>query len=245
MAQPVILIVEDDRDILDLVAYHLEQAGYKVLSAMDGAQGLRLCREERPDLVVLDLMLPKLEGKEVCRQIRRGTVTKRMPVLMLSAKAEEVDRIVGFEIGADDYMTKPFSPRELVLRIEAILNRTRQLDPSSNLIRFPGIIIDPDRHKVEVDGQELVLTATEFRLLQYLATHAGRVQTREVLLDQVWGYSFEGYARTVDTHVRRLRKKLGSLQDRIETVRGIGYRFREETCHFTDSRGTTPKNASA
>lgn len=227
MAKPVVLVVEDEQDILDLVAYHLEQAGYSVVKAMDGTEGLRLCRETRPDLVVLDLMLPKMEGKEVCRRIRRGKDTSSTAVLMLSAKAEEVDRIVGFEIGADDYMTKPFSPRELVLRVEAILNRTLEKKPVSNLIRFPGVIIDPDRHKVEVDNHELTLTATEFKLLHYLASHAGRVQTREVLLDQVWGYSFEGYARTVDTHVRRLRKKLGSVKERIETVRGVGYRFRE------------------
>jgi len=168
-----------------------------------------------------------MEGKEVCRRIRRGTETNRIPILMLTAKTDEVDRIVGFEIGADDYMTKPFSPRELVLRVEAILNRTLQRKSETHLIRFPGLIIDPDRHRVELDDRELALTATEFRLLQHLASNAGRVQTREVLLDQVWGYSFEGYARTVDTHVRRLRKKLGRHNEHIETVRGVGYRFRE------------------
>jgi two-component system phosphate regulon response regulator PhoB len=227
MGQPIVLVVEDEKDILDLVSYHLEQAGNKVLTAMDGAEGLAICEAQKPDLVVLDLMLPKMDGKEVCRRIRRGADTSSIPVLILSAKAEEVDRIVGFEIGADDYMTKPFSPRELVLRVEAVLNRTLQRKPTTGLIRFPGLVIDSDRHKVEVDGKELTLTATEFRLLHYLATHGGRVQSREVLLDQVWGYSFEGYARTVDTHVRRLRKKMGSAQERIETVRGVGYRFKE------------------
>lgn len=228
MAEPVILVIEDEQDILDLVAYHLEQAGNRVLKTMDGAEGLQLCRDKLPDLVVLDLMLPNMEGKEVCRRIRRGAETNRIPVLILTAKTEEVDRIVGFEIGADDYMTKPFSPRELVLRVESILNRTLQRKPASNLIRFPGLFIDPDQPKVEVNNEEVTLTATEFKLLYYLASRAGRVQTREILLDQVWGYSFEGYARTVDTHIRRLRTKLGPLKGCIETVRGIGYRFREE-----------------
>jgi len=227
MAEPVILVIEDEQDILDLVTYHLEQAGNRVLKTMDGAEGLQLCRDKLPDLVVLDLMLPNMEGKEVCRRIRRGAETNRIPVLILTAKTEEVDRIVGFEIGADDYMTKPFSPRELVLRVESILNRTLQRKPASNLIRFPGLFIDPDQPKVEVNNEEVTLTATEFKLLYYLASRAGRVQTREILLDQVWGYSFEGYARTVDTHVRRLRTKLGPLKGCIETVRGIGYRFCE------------------
>jgi two-component system phosphate regulon response regulator PhoB len=240
MARPVILVVEDEQDILDLVGYHLEQAGNKVLKATDGAEGLRLCRDELPDLVVLDLLLPNMEGKEVCRRIRRGAETNRIPVLILTAKAEEVDRIVGFEIGADDYMTKPFSPRELVLRVESILNRTLKKKPASNLIRFPGIFIDPDQPRVEIDNEEVSLTATEFKLLYYLASHAGRVQTREILLDQVWGYSFEGYARTVDTHVRRLRTKLGPLKSCIETVRGIGYRFRE-----TDETETAPETETS
>ena len=237
MSPPVILVIEDEQDILDLVAYHLEQAGNKVLKATDGVEGLQLCRDKMPDLIVLDLLLPNMEGKEVCRRIRRGSDTNRIPVLMLTAKAEEVDRIVGFEIGADDYMTKPFSPRELVLRIESILNRTLQKKPASNLIRFPGIFIDPDQPRVEINNEEVALTATEFKLLYYLASRAGRVQTREILLDQVWGYSFEGYARTVDTHVRRLRTKLGPLKGCIETVRGIGYRFREEEETQTEASG--------
>ena len=237
MSQPVILVIEDEQDILDLVAYHLEQAGNKVLKATDGVEGLQLCRDKMPDLIVLDLLLPNMEGKEVCRRIRRGSDTNRIPVLMLTAKAEEVDRIVGFEIGADDYMTKPFSPRELVLRIESILNRTLQKKPASNLIRFPGIFIDPDQPRVEINNEEVALTATEFKLLYYLASRPGRVQTREILLDQVWGYSFEGYARTVDTHVRRLRTKLGPLKGCIETVRGIGYRFREEEETQTEASG--------
>jgi two-component system phosphate regulon response regulator PhoB len=226
LAQPVILVVEDEPDILDLITYHLENAGNVVRKATDGAQGLRICQKKIPDLVVLDLMLPQMGGKEVLRRIRQDHATRSIPVLILTARTDEVDRIVGFEIGADDYMTKPFSPRELVLRIEAVLKRTRPARPSTNLIQSGPLLIDPDRHHVEVDGERLDLTITEFRLVHYLATHAGRVQSRDILLDQVWGYSYEGYSRTVDTHVRRLRKKLGALRDRIETVRGVGYRYR-------------------
>jgi two-component system phosphate regulon response regulator PhoB len=227
--QPTVLVVEDEQDTLDLVAYYLEKAGCKVLNAMDGIEGLRLSEKERPDLVVLDLMLPEMDGKEVCRRIRQADSVARTPILMLTAKASELDRIMGFEVGADDYVTKPFSPRELVLRVEAILKRTFQQEPSSNRLASGGLVIDSDRHMVISDEGELQLTATEFRLLHYLATHAGMVLSRETLLDQVWGYSFDGYARTVDTHIRRLRTKLGSYKDCIETVRGVGYRFRETT----------------
>lgn len=227
LAQPVILVVEDEPDILDLIAFHLEKAGNVVRKATDGAQGLRMCQKKTPDLVVLDLMLPGMDGKEVLRRIRQDHTIRSTPVLILTARADEVDRIVGFEIGADDYMTKPFSPRELVLRIEAVLKRVRPARPAANLIRSGALLIDPERHRVEIDGKELELTTTEFRLVHHLATHAGRVQSRDILLDQVWGYSYEGYSRTVDTHVRRVRKKLGALRDCIETVRGVGYRYRE------------------
>jgi two-component system phosphate regulon response regulator PhoB len=186
-----------------------------------------LARRERPDLVILDLMLPKVDGKEVCRRIRQEEETRTIPVVMLTARAEEVDRIVGFEIGADDYVTKPFSPQELVLRVQAIMRRTREPAPATGPLRFAELTIDPERHRADVDGREIALTATEFRLLYHLAANAGKVQSREVLLDRVWGYAYEGYARTVDTHVRRLRHKLGSARDRIETLRGLGYRFRE------------------
>lgn len=228
MAQPTVLVVEDEEDILDLVAYNLQQAGFRVLRAVDGVEGLRVAQRERPDLLVLDLMLPKMDGKDVCRSIRQGEETHAIPVLMLTARTEEVDRIVGFEIGADDYMTKPFSPRELVLRVQAILRRTKEKSPPPAILRFSDLLIDPDKHRVEVDGLEVTLTATEFRLLHHLAANAGKVQSREVLLDRVWGYEYEGYARTVDTHIRRLRQKIGSARDRIETLRGLGYRFREE-----------------
>ncbi len=226
MGKPTVLVVEDERDIQDLVEFNLRQSGYRVLKAADGLDGLRLAQSEKPDLVVLDLMLPGLDGKEVCRRLKQGESTRTIPILMLTALAEETDRIIGFEIGADDYLTKPFSPRELSLRIQAILRRTAEPEAGGGHLRLDGLVIDPERHLVEVDGEAVDLTATEFRLLHHLASHAGKVQTREVLLERVWGYAYEGYARTVDTHVRRLRKKLGRLSEAIETIRGIGYRYR-------------------
>ena len=227
LAQPRILVVEDEPDISDLITLHLEKAGNIVLRAFDGPQGLHTVQKKNPDLVVLDLMLPEMDGKEVLRRIRQDPATRAIPVLILTARTDEVDRIVGFEIGADDYMTKPFSPRELVLRIEAVLKRSRPAQTAAKLIQSGSLLIDPERHRVEVNGETLDLTITEFRLVHYLATHAGRVQSRNILLDQVWGYSYEGYSRTVDTHVRRVRKKLGTLRDCIETIRGVGYRYKE------------------
>jgi two-component system phosphate regulon response regulator PhoB len=226
MGKPTVLVVEDERDIQELVEFNLRQSGYRVLKAGDGLEGLRLAQSEKPDLVVLDLMLPGLDGKEVCRRLKQGESTRAIPILMLTALAEETDRIIGFEIGADDYLTKPFSPRELSLRIQAILRRSAEPEAGGGHLRLDGLTIDPERHLVEVEGEVVDLTATEFRLLHHLASHAGKVQTREVLLERVWGYAYEGYARTVDTHVRRLRKKLGKLSEAIETIRGIGYRYR-------------------
>ena len=228
MAKPTILVVEDERDILDVVEFNLTQAGFKVLRATDGLEGLRLAQAENPDLVVLDLMLPGLDGKEVCRRLKQSQATRAIPVLMLTALSSETDRIIGFEIGADDYLTKPFSPRELVLRVQAILRRGHEQDVDAAPLQFNGLSIDPQKHKATSGDIELDLTATEFKLLHYLAAHAGKVQTRQMLLERVWDYAYEGYARTVDTHVRRLRKKLGPLAKRIETVRGIGYRFKED-----------------
>ncbi|MBF0508985.1 MAG: response regulator transcription factor [Deltaproteobacteria bacterium] len=228
MSQVNILVVEDEQDILDLVEYNLQQEGFHVLRAMDGLAGIQLAKKERPDLVILDLMLPKMDGKEVCRSIRQDGETSTMPIMMLTARAEEIDRVIGFELGADDYLTKPFSPRELVLRVRAVLRRLKDKVTSNSLIRFPGILIDPEKHRVEIDEQDVRLTATEFRLLQCLAANSGNVLTREDLLDQVWGYVYDGYARTVDTHIRRLRKKMGNQQERIDTIRGVGYRFRSD-----------------
>ena len=228
MSQPTVLVVEDEQDILDLVEFNLAQAGYKVLTAMDGTSGLNSAIQERPDLLVLDLMLPGMDGKEVCRRLKQNQGTRNLPVLILTALASETDRVIGFEIGADDYLTKPFSPRELVLRVRAILRRFSEPEESNTPLRMGNILIDPERHMVKVEDEEVDLTATEFKLLHHLATHPGRVQTREVLLNKVWGYAYQGYARTVDTHIRRLRKKLEAGSDNIETVRGLGYRFRED-----------------
>lgn len=228
MSRQSILVIEDERDILDLVDFNLTQAGFRVIRASDGMEGFRLARAERPDLIVLDLMLPGLDGKEVCRRVRRDSELKTIPIVMLTAKVEEVDRIIGFEIGADDYITKPFSVRELILRVQAVLRRREPPTSQSGPLKMGILTIDPDRHQVMVGDRVVELTATEFRLLHHLAGNSGRVQTREVLLDRVWGYSFEGYSRTVDTHVRRLRQKLGEAQALIETVRGVGYRFKEE-----------------
>ena len=223
-----ILIVEDEKDIVDLIAYHLKQSGFSVLSATDGASGLERARKEKPSLIILDLMLPEMDGKDVCRALKSNPLTRSIPVLILTAKVEEMDRVVGLELGADDYVTKPFSPRELVLRVKAILRRKETPHEGEKTIQVNDLLIDIDRHLVSSKKRPVPLTATEFKLLVELVTNKGRVQTRERLLDKVWGYTYEGYARTVDTHIRRLREKLGPLGNAIETIRGVGYRFREE-----------------
>lgn len=195
---------------------------------MDGASGLELAKKGRPSLIILDLMLPEMDGKDVCRALKSNSVTQSIPILMLTAKAEEVDRVIGFELGADDYVTKPFSPRELVLRVKAILRRKEAPQEGEKVLRIGDLSIDRDRHFVSIKEKSIRLTSTEFKLLYELASKRGRVQTRENLLDKVWGYTYEGYARTVDTHIRRLREKLGKMGEYIETIRGIGYRFQEE-----------------
>jgi DNA-binding response OmpR family regulator len=220
-----ILIVEDEADVLDLVAYNLKKAGYRTMAARDGAIGLQIARNDLPALIVLDLMLPGLEGTEVCRQLKADLKTAHIPVVMLTAKAEEVDRIVGLELGADDYLTKPFSPRELVLRIKKILSRGRAMP--AEILKAGNIEIDLAKHQAAIRGQPVELTATEFKLLATLLERRGRVQTRDTLLADVWGYEGDVDTRTVDTHVRRLREKLGKAADAIETVRGVGYRFAE------------------
>jgi two-component system phosphate regulon response regulator PhoB len=223
-----ILVVEDEKDIVDLIEYHLKQSGFHVLTATDGGVGLELAIKRRPNLIILDLMLPGMDGKDVCRALKSNPVTQPIPVLMLTAKTEELDRVVGFELGADDYVTKPFSPRELVLRVKAILRRKEAPAEGEKVIRIGDFLIDIDRHLVSVKNSPIQLTSTEFKLLVELASNRGRVQTRERLLDKVWGYTYEGYARTVDTHIRRLREKLGLSGEYIETIRGVGYRFQEE-----------------
>ena len=224
-----ILVVEDEEDILDLIRYNLKQAGFSIIAVESGEEALEVASEENFSLVLLDLMLPGIDGLEVCRLLRAKPETKNIPVLMLTARTEEVDRIVGLELGADDYLTKPYSPRELVLRVRAILRRAEAIESvSDETIRIGSLTIDPIEHRVQLLGEEIELTATEFRLLLTLAQRRGRVQSREELLNVVWGYEHSGYRRTVDTHLRRLRAKMGEAADYLETVRGVGYRFRRE-----------------
>jgi len=219
-----ILVVEDESDVADLLTLNLRKAGFRISTAADGASGLQKAREGRPDFIILDLMLPKMSGVEVCKILKSDTATSHIPILMLTAKAEEIDRIVGLEFGADDYVTKPFSPREIVLRIRAILRRGETADES---LKAGPISIDPARHEVRVNGKQVHLTSLEFKLLRTLMQRRGRVQDRDRLLNEVWGYESVIDTRTVDTHVRRLREKLGKVGDAIETVRGFGYRLRE------------------
>jgi two-component system phosphate regulon response regulator PhoB len=223
-----ILVVDDDPDILNLVQYNLEREGLKVIATQDGQEVLRLARSELPQLIVLDLMLPQVDGLEVCRQIKRGQATSEIPIIMLTAKGEEIDRVVGFELGADDYLTKPFSPRELVLRVKAILKRSSLREEHAKRISVGDLLIDFDRHQAWIAGKEITLTHTEFKLLGTLASRRGRVQTRDRLLADVWNYEPDIDSRTVDTHIKRLRSKLGKMGEAIETVRGLGYRFRGE-----------------
>jgi two-component system phosphate regulon response regulator PhoB len=223
-----ILIVEDEQDVVDLLTLSLRKAGgFSTATANDGAAGLRKAREEKPNFVILDLMLPKMPGLEVCKILKTEAATRHIPIMMLTAKAEEIDRIVGLEFGADDYVVKPFSPREVVLRINAILRRGAS-EPVDDRLNAGPIAIDPDRHRVAIDGEQVNLTALEFKLLRTLMQRRGRVQERDRLLSDVWGYESMIDTRTVDTHVRRLREKLGRAGKIIETVRGFGYRLRED-----------------
>ena len=220
-----ILIIEDETDVADLLSLNLRKAGFRISTAADGAIGLQKARDDRPDFIILDLMLPKLSGLEVCRILKSDVATSQIPILMLTAKAEEIDRIVGLEFGADDYVTKPFSPREVVLRIRAIFRHGEK--PDESLSAGP-VSIDLARHQVRVNGKLVHLTSLEFKLLRTLMQRRGRVQDRDRLLNEVWGYESVIDTRTVDTHVRRLREKLGKGGDAIETVRGFGYRLRED-----------------
>ena len=227
MTKTTILVVEDERDILQLIAHNLKSADFDVLTAQDGYEALSVAKNHLPQLIILDLMIPGLDGFEVCKELKRSPVTKDIPVIMLTARGEEVDRIVGLELGADDYVVKPFSPRELILRVRAILRRHAPEEQTIARWQRDGLIVDLDAHRISVDNAEANLTATEFRLLAELISNVGKVLTRNILLDKVWGYQFDGYARTVDTHIRRLRQKLGPYAQWIETVRGVGYRFRD------------------
>jgi len=228
-----ILVVDDERDILELVRFNLTQAGFRVLTATDGRHALDAVCRNPPDLIILDLMLPTMPGTEVARTLRNDEKTRRVPILMLTARGEEVDRVVGFELGADDYVVKPFSPRELILRVQAILRREAPVDPERPLV-FDPLVIDLAGHSVKLSGRELNLTTTEFKLLHRLARRPGRAFSREQLLGDVWGYTEDVESRTVDTHVKRLRSKLGKTGSWIQTVRGVGYRFRPDGIETED-----------
>ncbi len=221
-----IAVVEDDADILEILEYTLQREGYTVDAYARGDSALAGIQRQVPDLVLLDLMLPGVDGLEICRQLKRAPETTELPIIMLTARSEETDRVVGLELGADDYVTKPFSSREVILRIKAVLRRRdRDETRQGKSIVVGRIQLLPEAHKLLVAGEEVVLTSTEFRLLAHLMSRPGRVQSRNRLLAEVWGYAEDVDSRTVDTHIRRLRKKLGPESDRIETVIGVGYRF--------------------
>jgi DNA-binding response OmpR family regulator len=221
-----VLVVEDDRDIAALIVHYLERAGHGAAVVASGPEAVSAARERRPDVIVLDLMLPGLDGFEVCRAIRADRGTADVPIIMLTARAEEADRVAGLELGADDYVTKPFSPKELVARVNAQLRR-RQRAASGPVMTFGPLVLDVERHAITDDGHPVHLTAKEFLLLRYLLEHRGRVLSRDLLLSDVWGYQYTGGTRTVDVHVRRLREKLPFLADAIVTVKQFGYKLKD------------------
>ncbi|MCS7337664.1 MAG: response regulator transcription factor [Verrucomicrobiae bacterium] len=223
--RPRVLVVDDEPDAVEVIEFNLKQAGFDVTTAADGEEALRKARAQAPDLIVLDVMLPELDGFEVCKLLRRDPATANIPIIMLTAKAAEVDRVVGLELGADDYVTKPFSPRELVLRVRKLLERGKNQAPKRERFVYGDLEVDIPYHQVTVRGKRVELTATEFKLLVVLVERAGRVQSREQLLRDVWDYNPDMETRTVDTHMRRLRAKLGPAAKYLETIRGVGYRF--------------------
>jgi len=226
--KPKIMVVDDEPDALELIEFNLKQAGYDVVTAGDGAAALKKARSASPDLVILDIMLPEIDGFEVCKLLRRDPATAAIPILMLTARAAEIDRVLGLELGGDDYVTKPFSPRELVLRVKKILERAAAPAKSKrDNFTIGDLHIDVPRHEVRWKGKAIELTATEFKLITLLAERTGRVQSREQLLRDVWQYDTLIDTRTVDTHMRRLREKLGGAAKHLDTVRGVGYRFVE------------------
>jgi DNA-binding response OmpR family regulator len=220
-----ILIVEDDPDIAQLVARYLDKAGFTTDRAASGRDALQAVTEKAPDLMVLDLMLPQVDGFEVCRRVRSNEATAALPIIMLTARGEESERIVGLELGADDYLAKPFSPNELVARVRALLRRAQRGPAASRSLAYGTITLDAERHVVAVAGRDVTLTAKEFLLLEYLLLHRGRVLSRDVLLTEVWGYRYTGGTRTVDVHVRRLREKLPLLVKALVTVKQFGYKL--------------------
>jgi DNA-binding response OmpR family regulator len=225
-----VLIVEDELDILRLVKMYLDKEGFRTITAQNGAEALRQVRSEHPDLVVLDLMLPEMDGLEVCKKLRGAPQTAMLPIIMLTAKSEESDTVVGLELGADDYVAKPFSPRALVARVKALFRRlARTSDSEVTVYRYSALSLNLSRHEVTVNGKEIVLTAKEFGLLEQLLRNPGRVLTRDVLLNNVWGYDYHGTTRTVDVHVRRIKQKLPLLNDVILSVKSLGYKLKEES----------------
>ena len=222
--EDTVLVVEDEADVADLLRYNLTHAGFLVITSGEGDKGLALAREKRPDIIVLDLMLPGLTGHEVCRALKGDPNTAAIPIVMLTAKGEPHERVKGLELGADDYVTKPFSPRELVLRVQALLRRIRATS-RAEIVEVEGICVNKSAFEARRDGLRLDLTTTEFKLLCLLLERRGHTLSRETLLREVWGYSASIDSRTVDTHMRRLREKLGTYSDRLETIRGEGYRF--------------------
>ncbi|MBW2036107.1 MAG: response regulator transcription factor [Deltaproteobacteria bacterium] len=223
MRGDTILIVEDDVDIAGLIAHHMKAAGFSVMVAHSGIAAFEEMKKQLPDLVLLDLILPDMDGTEICKILKRKKATKDIPIIMVTAKGEEVDRIVGFELGADDYVVKPFSTREIVLRVKGVLRRAKGAKEEQKVLKHRELILDVDAHTVAIGKKRIELTRTEFKLLRELLLNKGRVRSRETLLNNVWGYTFEGYNRTVDTHIQRLRQKLGNYGKIIATVRGIGY----------------------
>ena len=227
MAKQKILVVDDEADILEMVGVNLKSAGFEVITADNGGEALRKARSLSPHLIILDILLPESDGLEVCKGLRREPQTAAIPIIMLTAKASEVDRVVGLELGADDYVTKPFSPRELILRVKKLLAR-HAAPVTGETVQCGDLSIDRPRHRVTFRGKDLDLTVTEFNLVTLLAERKGRVQSREQLLKDVWGYNSFIDTRTVDTHMRRLRDKLGPAAAYLDTVRGVGYRFKDE-----------------
>lgn len=224
-----IVVAEDDRDIADLIAHYLQKAGWTAHVFASGDEALAFIRQQSIDVVILDVMLPGLSGLEVCRAVRADAATAALPIIMVTARAEETDRIIGLEIGADDYISKPFSPNELVARVRALMRRAKRTEPERPTLSFGSLVMDLTRHVVLDNGREVKLTAKEFMLLQYLLEHRGRVLSRDLLLGDVWGYKYTGGTRTVDVHVRRLREKLPVLVDGLVTVKQFGYKLVEES----------------
>ncbi len=229
MSKGTILVIDDEKDLIELVRYNLEKEGYDVIAATDGQSGLEVIRKHRPELVMLDLMMPGMDGLQVCQHLRADQRTARTPVIMLTAKATEADRIVGLELGADDYVTKPFSPREVVARVKAVLRRAGAQQDSPQVIRSGDLTIDINGHDVAFAGTRIALTATEFRILRFLAGRPGRVFSRDEIIDAALDNDSAVFDRTIDVHITAIRRKLGKGGDMIETVRGFGYKFRLES----------------